>query len=142
MLDPKLIRGQLDETAQRLAARGYRLDTARIAALEMERKEVQMRTQALQNERNTRSKAIGKAKAAGEDIAPLMTEVAQLGEQLKQGESRLDALQNELTPKEHDEHGAQHNQHDNETAAKNAGARFSVMRGPLARLHRALIQFM
>src|SRR3569832_1747051 len=96
MLDPKLIRGQLDETAQRLAARGYRLDTARIAALEMERKEVQMRTQALQNERNTRSKAIGKAKAAGEDIAPLMTEVAPLGEQLKQGESRLDALQNEL----------------------------------------------
>src|SRR3569623_3607183 len=97
MLDPKLIRGQLDETAQRLAARGYRLDTARIAALEMERKEVQMRTQALQNERNTRSKAIGKAKAVGEDIAPLMTEVAQLGEQLKQGASRLDALQNELS---------------------------------------------
>src|SRR3569832_1860453 len=65
MLDPKLIRGQLDETAQRLAARGYRLDTARIAALEMERIEVQMRTQALQNERNMRSKAIGKTKALG-----------------------------------------------------------------------------
>jgi len=180
MLDPKLIRGQLDETAQRLAARGYRLDTARIAALEMERKEVQMRTQALQNERNTRSKAIGKAKAAGEDIAPLMTEVAQLGEQLKQGESRLDALQNELndillgvpniphasvpegrdendnvevrrwgtptqfdfTPKDHVDLGAQLGLLDFETAAKIAGARFSVMRGPLARLHRALIQFM
>src|SRR3569833_1093910 len=96
MLDPKLLRGQLDETAQRLAARGYRLDTARIAALEMERKEVQMRTQALQNERNTRSKAIGTAKAAGEGIAPLMTEGALRGELLMQGVSRLDALQNEL----------------------------------------------
>src|SRR3569832_2453584 len=96
MLDPKLIRGQLNETAQRLAARGYRLDTARIAALEMDRKEVQKRTQALQNERNTRSKAIGKAKAAGEDIAPQKTKKTQHNKQLKQGESRLDALQNEL----------------------------------------------
>src|SRR3569833_3403306 len=116
MLDPKLLRGQLDETAQRLAARGYRLDTARIAALEMERKEVQMRTQALQNERNTRSKAFGKAKAAGEDIAPLMTEVAQLGEQL----GLLDF----------------------ETKTKNNKTHKTEKHKPLARLHRALIQFM
>ena len=96
MLDPRLIRGQLDETAARLAARGFKLDTARIAALETERKAVQVQTQALQNERNTRSKSIGKAKAAGEDIAPLMADVAKLGDELKQGESRLEELQADL----------------------------------------------
>jgi len=180
MLDPRLIRNQLDETAARLAARGFKLDTARIAALEAERKEVQVRTQALQNERNTRSKAIGKAKAAGEDIAPLMAEVADLGEQLKQGEARLEALQAELndillgvpniphasvpagkdendnlevrrwgeprsfafTPRDHVDVGDGLGLLDFETAAKIAGARFAVMSGALARLHRALIQFM
>ena len=180
MLDPRLIRNQLDETAVRLAVRGFKLDTARIAALEAERKEVQVRTQALQNERNTRSKAIGKAKAAGEDIAPLMAEVADLGEQLKQGEARLEALQAELndillgvpniphasvpagkdendnlevrrwgeprsfdfTPKDHVDVGDSLGLLDFETAAKIAGARFAVMSGTLARLHRALIHFM
>ena len=180
MLDPRLIRNQLDETAVRLAARGFKLDTASIAALEAERKEVQVRTQALQNERNTRSKAIGKAKAAGEDIAPLMAEVADLGEQLKQGEARLEALQAELndillgvpniphssvpagkdendnleirrwgeprsfdfTPRDHVDVGDALGLLDFETAAKIAGARFAVMSGALARLHRALIQFM
>jgi seryl-tRNA synthetase len=180
MLDPRLIRNQLDETAARLAARGFKLDTARIAALETERKEVQVRTQALQNERNTRSKAIGKAKAAGEDIAPLMAAVADLGEQLKQGEARLEALQAELndvllgvpniphssvpagkdendnlevrrwgeprsfdfTPKDHVDVGDSLGLLDFETAAKIAGARFAVMSGALARLHRALIHFM
>src|SRR3569623_3803748 len=96
MLDPKLIRGQLEDTAQRLAARGFKLDSARIAALEAERKEVQVRTQALQSERNTQSKAIGKAKATGADTAALMAAVAQLGDQLKQAEARLAALQDEL----------------------------------------------
>ena len=180
MIDPKLIRGQLEETAQRLAMRGFRLDTARIAALETERKEVQMRTQALQNERNTRSKAIGKAKAVGEDSAPLMAEVASLGEQLKAAETRLELLQNELNdillnvpniphasvpqggdendnvevrrwgtptpfdfqPQDHVDLGARLGLLDFETAAKITGARFSVMSGSLARLHRALIQFM
>ena len=180
MLDPRLIRNQLDETAVRLAARGFKLDTASIAALEAERKEVQVRTQALQNERNTRSKAIGKAKAAGEDIAPLMAEVADLGEQLKQGEARLEALQAELndillgvpniphssvpagkdendnleirrwgeprsfdfTPRDHVDVGDALGLLDFETAAKIAGARFAVMSGALARLHRALIHFM
>ena len=180
MLDPRLIRNQLDETAARLAARGYTLETARIAALEAERKEVQVRTQALQNERNTRSKAIGKAKAAGEDIAPLMAEVAKLGDELKQGETRLEDLQTELndillgvpniphdsvptgkdendnvevrrwgeprsfpfTPKDHVDVGDGLGLLDFETAAKIAGTRFAVMSGPLARLHRALIQFM
>jgi seryl-tRNA synthetase len=180
MLDPKLIRGQLDEVATRLAARGFKLDTARIAALETERKDVQVRTQALQNERNTRSKAIGKAKATGQDVAPLLAEVADLGEQLKLGEARLEALQTELNdillgvpniphssvpvgkdesenaevrrwgepqsldfiPKDHVDLGAALGLLDFETAAKIAGARFSVLSGPLARLHRALIQFM
>jgi seryl-tRNA synthetase len=180
MLDPRLIRNQLDETATRLAVRGFKLDTARIAALEGERKEVQVRTQELQNERNTRSKAIGKAKAAGEDIAPLMAEVAKLGDDLKQGQNRLEELQTDLndillgvpniphssvpagkdendnvevrrwgepqafdfTPRDHVDLGDQLGLLDFETAAKIAGARFSVMSGPLARLHRALIQFM
>ena len=180
MLDPKLIRGQLDEVATRLAHRGFKLDTARITALEMERKEAQVRTQALQNERNTRSKAIGKAKATGQDVAPLLEEVADLGEQLKLAEERLELLQKELndillgvpniphesvpvgkdendnaevrrwgeprsfefTPKDHVDLGAALELLDFETAAKIAGARFAVMSGPLARLHRALIQFM
>jgi seryl-tRNA synthetase len=180
MLDPRLIRNQLDETAARLAVRGYQLDTARIAALEAARKEVQVRTQALQNERNTRSKAIGKAKAAGEGIAPLMAEVAKLGDELKQGETRLEELQTELndillgvpniphesvptgkdendnvevrrwgeprtfafTPKDHVDIGDGLGLLDLETAAKIAGTRFALMSGPLARLHRALIQFM
>lgn len=180
MLDPKLIRGQLDDTAQRLAARGFKLDTPRIAALETERKEVQMRTQALQNDRNTRSKAIGKAKASGEDTAPLMAEVAEIGEGLKQAEARLESLQTELNeillgvpnlphvsvpagkdendnvevrrwgtpavfdfePKDHVDLGAKLGLLDFDAAAKITGARFSVMHGPLARMHRALIQFM
>ena len=180
MLDPRLIRGQLDETAARLAARGFKLDTARIAALETERKAVQVQTQALQNERNTRSKSIGKAKAAGEDIAPLMADVAKLGDELKQGESRLEELQADLneillgvpnlphasvpagrdendnievrrwgeprsfdfSPRDHVDVGDALGLLDFETAAKIAGARFAVMSGALARLHRALIQFM
>ena len=96
MLDPVLLRRDLEATAARLAARGMALDTTRIARLEAERKEVQDRTQALQHERNTRSKAIGRAKAAGEDIAPMLADVARLGEELKAGETRLSELQAEL----------------------------------------------
>ncbi len=180
MLDPKLIRNEMDVVAQRLAWRGYQLDTARIAALEAERKEVQTRTQTLQNDRNTRSKAIGQAKARGEDIQPLLAQVADMGEQLKQAEQRLDELQNDLSallltvpnlphasvpdgkdendnqevrrwgepaqcefePQDHADLGPALGLLDFETAAKIAGARFAVMSGPLARMHRALIQFM
>lgn len=180
MLDPRLIRNQLEETAARLATRGFKLDKERIATFEAERKEVQVRTQSLQNERNTRSKAIGKAKADGKDIAPLMAEVATLGEQLKLEEARLEALQTELndillgipniphssvpvgkdehdnveirkwgeprtfnfTPKDHVDLGNDLGLLDFETAAKITGARFAIMSGNLARLHRALIQFM
>ena len=96
MLDPVFLRRDLESTAARLATRGLQLDTARISRLEHERKEVQARTQALQHERNTRSKAIGRAKAEGEDIEPLLADVARLGDELKAAESRLSELQTEL----------------------------------------------
>ncbi|HQX34340.1 MAG TPA: serine--tRNA ligase, partial [Dokdonella sp.] len=76
MLDPVLLRGQLEDVARRLATRGFELDSAAIEALEARRKAVQVETQELQNTRNTRSKAIGMAKAKGEDTAALMAEVA------------------------------------------------------------------
>jgi len=180
MLDPKLIRTQLQEVAERLATRGYQLDVARIEALEAQRKTVQTRTEQLQNERNTRSKAIGQAKQRGEDIAPLMAEVNRLGSDLENGKRELEAIQAELdvlmlgipnlphesvpvgadeennvevrrwgTPrsfdfeiKDHVALGEQHGWLDFETAAKLSGARFALMRGPIARLHRALAQFM
>ncbi|RMG32998.1 MAG: serine--tRNA ligase, partial [Gammaproteobacteria bacterium] len=79
MLDPKRLRTELDEVARQLARRGFALATDRIRELEAQRKSLQVRTQELQNERNTRSKSIGRAKAAGEDIQPLLDEVASLG---------------------------------------------------------------
>jgi seryl-tRNA synthetase len=97
MLDPKLFRTDLDMTAQLLARRGYTLDVAAITSLEEKRKQVQVATQQLQNERNTKSKAIGQAKARGEDTKPLMDEVANLGAALKQAENQLEQLQTELT---------------------------------------------
>jgi seryl-tRNA synthetase len=180
MLDPKLLRNDLEGTAQQLARRGFVLDTKHLQALEERRKTIQTQTQQLQAERNSRSKGIGKAKAAGEDIAPLLKEVAGLGEQLKATEQELATLQEELNsilmgipniphasvpegkgeednpelrkwgtppafdfePKDHVDLGEQLGQLDFETAAKLTGSRFSVMQGPLARLHRALIQFM
>ena len=148
--------------------------------MEGERKSLQVRTQELQNLRNTRSKAIGMAKAKGEDVAPLLAEVAGLGDELKTSEARLDAIRGELeaialvipnlpdpavpagadesanveqhrwgTPrsfdfavKDHVELGARDGWLDAESAAKLSGARFTVLRGDLARLHRALAQFM
>jgi len=180
MLDPKLLRNDLEGTAQQLARRGFVLDTKNLQALEEQRKSIQTQTQQLQAERNSRSKGIGKAKAAGEDIAPLLKEVEGLGEQLKAREHELASLQEELNailmgipniphasvpegkgeednpelrkwgippafnfePRDHVDLGEQLGQLDFETAAKLTGSRFSVMQGPLARLHRALIQFM
>ncbi len=180
MLDSKLVRSQLHEVAERLATRGFQLDVARFEALEAQRKTVQTRTEQLQNERNTRSKAIGQAKARGEDITPLLAEVDQLGSDLEAGKRELESIQGDLdalllnipnlphesvpvgededgnvevsrwgTPrsfdfeiKDHVALGEQHGWLDFETAAKLSGARFSIMRGPIARLHRALAQFM
>jgi seryl-tRNA synthetase len=90
MLDPKFLRDELAQTAQRLATRGYTLDVDTIAAFEAKRKVLQASTQDLQNERNVRSKSIGKAKASGQDIAPLLAEVGELGD-------KLDAAKAELT---------------------------------------------
>ncbi|GKW50669.1 serine--tRNA ligase [Halomonas sp. NCCP-2165] len=180
MLDPKLLRGDLTEVAQRLAKRGFTLDTERLEALESRRRELQTETERLQNERNTRSKSIGKAKAQGEDIAPLLAEVSDLGERLDAAKAKLaeaqvewDALVSGIpnlphesvpqgddeddnvelhrwgTPrafdfevKDHVDLGAKLGYLDFELAAKLTGARFAVMRGPIARLHRALAQFM
>lgn len=180
MLDSKLVRTQLTDIAERLATRGFALDVARFEALESQRKSVQVRTEQLQAERNSRSKSIGQAKARGEDIAPLLAEVDQMGSDLEAGKRELDAIQNELdnlllsipnlphesvpvgadedsnvevarwgTPrsfdfeiKDHVALGEQHGWLDFETAAKLSGARFALLRGPIARLHRALAQFM
>ena len=180
MLDPKLLRSELDTVRQQLARRGFTLDTDALQTLENRRKTIQVETQQLQAERNSRSKGIGKAKAAGEDITPLLQEVEGLGEQLKAKEQALSQLQDELNDilmgipnmphasvpdgkgeednpvlrtwgeppvfdfvaRDHVELGEQLGQLDFETAAKLAGSRFSIIQGPLARLHRALIQFM
>jgi len=180
MLDPKLLRSELDTVKQQLARRGFTLDTDTLQKLENRRKTIQVETQALQAERNSRSKGIGKAKAAGEDIAPLLQEVEGLGEQLKSKEQALSQLQDELNDilmgipniphtsvpdgkgeednpvvrtwgeppvfdfeaRDHVDLGEQLGQLDFETASKLTGSRFSVIQGPLARLHRALIQFM
>ncbi|MGR4877279.1 serine--tRNA ligase [Pseudoxanthomonas sp. LARHCG66] len=181
MLDPVLLRTQPAELAQRLKeARGFDLDVSRIADLEAARKQIQKRTEELQNLRNTRSKAIGQAKAKGEDVSALMAEVAGFGDELKASEVKLDEIRAEIeaialgipnlphasvpvgqdeadnveqhrwgTPrafdfpvKDHVELGARHGWLDADTAAKLSGARFTVLRGQLARLHRALAQFM
>ena len=181
MLDPALLRSRLAETAARLKeTRGFELDVSAVEALETERKRLATGTQDLQNLRNTRSKAIGQAKAKGEDTAPLMAEVAGIGDQLKANESALAEVQGKLaaialgipnlphesvplgkdetgnaeqlrwgTPrafdfevKDHVDLGARHGWLDADAGAKLSGARFTVLRGQLARLHRALAQFM
>ena len=92
MLDPKFLRGELAQTAERLATRGYTLDVDTLAALEAQRKVLQASTQDLQNDRNVRSKSIGKAKASGQDIAPLLAEVGELGEKLDAAKVQLTEL--------------------------------------------------
>ena len=96
MLDPKSLRNDLDHVAAALARRGFSLDRERITELESRRKTLQVDTQELQNERNTKSKSIGKAKAAGEDIQPLLDEVATLGDRLKAAEEALAQVQDAL----------------------------------------------
>lgn len=180
MLDPKRLRTELEEIAAQLARRGFTLDTAKISALEERRKILQVETQSLQSERNSRSKSIGQAKARGEDIQPLLAEVADMGDRLKAGESELASLQAELDallmaipnlldasvpdgkdensnvevrrwgtptefdfePKDHVDLGLPNGWMDFDAGAKLTGSRFVVLRGAMARMHRALIQFM
>lgn len=180
MLDIRLLRDDLEGVAARLQKRGFTLDVDKIRALEEERKQAQVDTQALQAERNQHSKAIGQAKAAGKDIQPLKDEIAGLGDKLKAVSSRLDAIQSGLdeillgvpnllhesvpdgkseednieirrvgtprafdfTPKDHVEIGESLGQLDFERAAAIAGSRFTTLQGSLARLQRALIQYM
>jgi len=180
MLDPRLLRTELETVAKQLARRGMQLDVLQIAALEAIRKKLQVSTQELQNERNSRSKQIGRAKAAGEDIQPLLAEVSDLGEKLKTAQDELQQTQQKLQeislgipnlphadvpdgkdeadnreerrwaeppqfdfePKDHVDLGVTKGWMDFEAAAKIAGSRFVTLQGPLARLQRALAQFM
>ncbi|XOV88568.1 MAG: serine--tRNA ligase [Pseudomonadota bacterium] len=180
MLDPRLIRNDPDSVARQLRKKHFELDVAAISRLDETRKAVQVRTEALQAERNTRSKAIGQAKARGEDIAPLLDAVNNLGQELESAKTALDEVQEEIdallltipnlphadvptgkseddnlelrrwgdpttfafAPLDHVDLADNSNLLDFESAAKIAGSRFVVMRGQLARLHRALVQFM
>lgn len=180
MLDAKLLRTDPELVANNLATRNYQLDTAAIAELEKTRKSVQTRTEELQRERNTRSKAIGKAKAQGEDIAPLLAEVDSLGGDLSSAESELAEIQSQInallmtvpnllhesvpqgstesdnevvrevgekpvfdfTVRDHVDLASPSGKMDFEGGASLTGSRFVVMRGEIARLHRALVQFM
>lgn len=96
MLDPHLFRNELDFVKQQLERRNFAFDAAAYEALESKRKEIQVKTQQLQNERNTRSKAIGQAKAKGEDIQPLLAAIEDLGEQHKAAEAELAEVLQEM----------------------------------------------
>ncbi len=180
MIDLQLLRSDASAVAARLAARGFAFDIGAFQAVEAERKAVQVRTQDLQAKRNALSKQIGAAKGRGEDTAPLMAEVAGLGDRLKDLEGELGAIQGRLnalllavpnlphasvpvgrseadnvevrrwgTPRaadfavrDHVDLGAALGGIDFDTSAKLSGSRFYTLRGPVARLHRALAQLM
>lgn len=180
MLDPKLVRNQTEEIARRLAVKNFVFDVAAFEQLEERRRGLQVHTETLQGEQNKKSKSIGKAKAAGEDIQPLLDEVENLKARKSEAEEELRTLQVELNsflagipnlpdegvptgkseednvevrtwgtpntfdfePKDHVALGENLGGLDFETASRLAHSRFAVMRGPIARLHRALAQFM
>ncbi|OOE95814.1 serine--tRNA ligase [Salinivibrio sp. AR640] len=180
MLDSKLLRTELEETAQQLARRGFTLDVDAMRELEEQRKALQIRTEQLQAERNSRSKSIGQAKAKGEDIAPLLEEVSNLGDELDAAKTELAALQQKVNDvvmsvpnlpaedvpsgkdesenqeimrwgeprqfdfkvKDHVDLGELSGGLDFASAVKLSGSRFIVMKGQMARMHRALTQFM
>ncbi len=180
MLDPKLIRNDLNAVAEQLKKRNFDLDVDAMQGLESKRKACQIETENLQSQRNTKSKSIGKAKAAGEDIKPLLDEVAGLGEKLDAAKAELVNVQQQMDAiimgipnllhesvpvgkdeednveirrwgeaktfdfevKDHVDLGAVNGWLDFETASKLTGSRYVVMHGQMAKLHRALIQFM
>ena len=181
MIDPNLLRNNLAEVAEKLKIkRGFTLDVANITQLEEQRKALQVKTETLQAERNARSKAIGAAKARGEDIAPLLAEVDHMAAELEQGKVELEKVQNALNdialnipnipadevplgkddsenlevsrwgePREFDFEVKDHvalgenlQGLDFASAVKLTGSRFVVMKGQIAKLHRAIAQFM
>lgn len=180
MLDPRLFRTELDFVTSQLARRNFAFDAEAYAILEARRKDVQIKTQELQNQRNSNAKAIGQAKAKGEDVQPLLDQVAELGNELKAAETELASIQAKMDSlmsgipnildaavpegkdedanleisrwgeprafdfeaKDHVDLGAKLQGMDFELGAKIAGSRFVVLNGGLARLQRALIQFM
>jgi seryl-tRNA synthetase len=179
MIDSQLLRKDLAGTVTALARRGYVLEEEAFAQLEARRKEVQVRTEALQSQRNALSKQIGQAKAKGEDASGLMAQVADIPVQLDAAAAELTAIQTELdawlsripniphasvpegrsaddnlevrrwgTPTLFDFSALDHVDLglriglDFEAGVKIAGSRFAFMKGPVARLHRALAQYM
>ena len=180
MLDPQLLRNEPDNIKKAMQCHGADLDLDVFNELETKRKDIQVKTQVLQNERNTRSKSIGIAKSKGEDIQPLLESVSQLGDELKAAESELNTIQSALhdiqmslpnrladdvptgndeednielrqwgtipqydfAVKDHVDLGQSLAGIDFEAGAKIAGSRFVTLSGPLARLQRALTQFM
>ena len=180
MLDPKILRSDIEQVATRLKKKGFELDQEYFKTLEERRKSLQVDTQELQNIRNQRSKEIGAAKGRGEDIAPLKAQMDDLAKDLKEKEQLLQSLQMELSAwlmgipnipdesvpegkseednkvestwgeppvfdfevKDHVDLGEGLNQIDFESAANITGSRFVVLHSEMAKLHRALIQFM
>jgi seryl-tRNA synthetase len=180
LIDPKLLRSEPQVVASNLARRGFTLDVAAFSALEDQRKQLQIEADRLRNERNTQAKGVGKAKAAGQDIAPLLARAESLGGELQAVEAQLTEVQARLdqlllglpnllhssVPEGRDESanvevrrwgeprkfdfkardhvalGEAFGGLDFEVAGKIAGARFAVLSGEIARLHRALTQFM
>jgi seryl-tRNA synthetase len=180
MLDPQLLRSDPEGVARALAPRGYAFDVAAWRELEASRKELQIRTQELQNRKNQSAKSIGQAKARGEDIQPLLDEVKSLGDELGGAEAEFNEVRSkqqawvleipnlalddvpvgqdendnleilrwgeppalDFEARDHVELGAANGLLDAESAAKLAGSRFTVLKGALSRMHRALAQFM
>ncbi|UGA55827.1 serine--tRNA ligase [Vibrio sp. VB16] len=182
MLDSKLLRTELNDTAEKLARRGFILDVEKIRELEEQRKSLQVKTEELQALRNSRSKSIGQAKAKGDhdEAARILAEVGNLGSELDQAKNALVELQVQLEeitlsvpnlpddavpsgkdenenvevarwgePKSYDfqlrDHvdlGEMGDGLDFQSAVKISGARFIVMKGQFARLHRSIAQFM
>lgn len=180
MLDQKLLRNNLQEVADKLAKKGFKLDVVKLNGLEESRKQLQIDTENLQSERNSKSKEIGKLKAQGEDTTGVMAAVSAFGTQLdakkielKEVQDRLNIMLMEIPNIPHESVPPGADEEDNQevltwgqkpsfnftvkdhvdlgeglggldfgAAIKVTGARFMVLKGPLARLHRALIQFM
>jgi len=180
MLDSKLLRTEPEKVAANLKRRGFELDVAKLQSFEDRRKQWQIRVDELRNERNTNAKSVGMAKAKGQDVAPLLKQVEDLGQQLAEADAELNKVQAELeqvvmqlpnmlqdsvpdgadesgnvevrrwgepaqfpyTPLDHVALGEGLRQLDFASATKISGARFVVLHGELARLQRALTQFM